>query len=82
MAAPSEGSSLPSLTVSKPEQFQAALCGHLKALLAGLADGWPAGRDAKLTPEAEKAIGELLPKLPPALPAARPNATVNPPVGS
>ena len=37
-----------------------------EAIISGLATGWPAGKQATLTPEAEKAVGVLIPKLPPA----------------
>ncbi len=39
---------------------------NVTAVLSGLAAGWPSGKTAKLTPEAEKAVFALLPKLPPA----------------
>jgi putative heme-binding domain-containing protein len=54
----------------KPGADISGLLGALKpgaaadAVIAGLAAGWPAGRDPKLTPAGEKAVGDLLPKLP------------------
>ncbi len=65
---PAAGEAQPAAEPSPVERLLRSLGTNPKAddaILAGLAAGWPAGKSLALTPEGEKAVGDLLGKLAP-----------------